>query len=183
MADEDGIEQATEPTYALTLDGNGVTIKRDVPESVARAITAIVMGGAPIVVSPQAGGPAGSPGATPTSPGGRQSVREYLNEVGPKRNAEKITAIVAYLKEQGQETVTRDQVKENFRKAGEAAPGNYHRDFTDALATGWIAEDHANSGNYYLTSTGEAAIENGFPGKIRRPARKKSRRANGNDET
>lgn len=183
MADADNTDQPAEPTYALVLEGNGITIKRDVPESVARAVTALVMGGAPAAPSPQTAVAAGFAGAPTASLGGRQSVREYLNEVSPKRNAEKITAITAYLKEHGQETVTRDQVKENFRKAGEPTPGNYHRDFTDALATGWIAEDHANAGNYYITSTGEAAIKNGFPGKIRRPAKKKSRKANGGDES
>jgi hypothetical protein len=31
-------------TYSLSLDGNGITLRRDMPESVASAIIAIVMG-------------------------------------------------------------------------------------------------------------------------------------------
>lgn len=179
MSDMDTTDQPTEPTYSLTLEGNGVTVKRDVPESVARTITALVMGGATPSSAP--GIPAAGVTALPGA--GRQSIREYLNEVGPKRNADTITAIAAYLKEMGQETFTRDQVKDYFRKAGEPIPGNYNRDFTDALATGWIAEDHTNAGNYYITASGETAMKNGFPGKIRRPAKKRARKTNGSDDT
>ncbi|MHB9150029.1 MAG: hypothetical protein ACYC33_08150 [Thermoleophilia bacterium] len=184
MPETNPTTQSAEPTYALTLEGNGVTVRRDIPESVARTITALVMGGATVSSDGQIGAPAGPASGTPPAPtASKQSIREYLNAVGPKRNADTITAIAAYLKEQGLETFTRDQVKEYFRKAGEPIPGNYNRDFTDALSTGWIAEDHTNSGNYYITASGENALKNSFPGKIRRPAKKKARKANGGDES
>ncbi len=177
MVDESGPDSREEPTYSLILEGNGVTIKRSVPESIARAITSLVMGGAESTQRPLRG----AGGQAAGSAAGKVSIREYLNGVAAKRNADTITAIVAYLKDQGYETVTRDQVKDYFRKAGEPIPGNYTRDFTDALSTGWIAEDHANSGNYYITSSGEAALSNGFTGKIRRPAKRRNRKPSENE--
>jgi hypothetical protein len=184
MPDQHTAEQPNEPTYTFALEGNGVMIKREISESIARTITSLVMGGAVAPSFPQTIGRAATmPDGTIHAGGAKQSVREYLNEVGPKRNADTITAIGAYLKAQGHETFTRDQVKDYFRKAGEPIPGNYNRDFTDALSTGWIAEDHMNAGNYYITTSGETAMANGFPGKIRRPAKRKTtRKTNGGDE-
>jgi len=184
MSESEGAAKTPEPVYSLELTGNGVSVKRDITESLAGAIIALVMGG---VAAPQGVSGASSKAASVASKsqsGGtaeRTSVREYLNEVGPKRNAEIITAIAAFLKDLGQDTFTKDQVKEYFRKAGEPIPGNYNRDFSDAVSTGWIAEDHGNSGNYYVTAFGETALKNGFPGKIRRPAKKRVRKVNGDE--
>lgn len=172
------------PSYALTLDGNGVTVKRDIPESVARAVIALVMGGstAPSSVAVSTGvGAAGNPPPTGTTVA--QSVREYLDETDAKRNPDKIVTVAGYLKSQGQLSFSRDDIKQQFPKAGEPIPGNYARDFALAVSTGWIAE-HANTGSFYITGKGEKAISGGFDDKIRRPATKRrSRKSDSGDES
>ena len=181
MAGTEIPNSAPETTYSLNLDGNGVTVRRDVPESTARKIIALVMGGAALQPASHGLAPPAGDAAPDWEPGarlGQTSIRNFLDEAGPKRNADKITAIAAYLKDLGQGTFTRDQVKKHFRMAREPIPGNYGRDFADALATGWIAEDHTYPGSYYITSSGEAALRDGFPGKIRRRGRRKARKAN-----
>jgi hypothetical protein len=185
VSESEAASQVSGPMYDLSLQGNGVTVEREIPESIARMIVTLVMGGA--AMSPIVGRMASSAGGTtgieaPGAPESRQSVREFLNQVGPKRNADTITAIAAYLKNSGQESFTRDQVKDYFRKAGEPSPSNYNRDFADALSTGWIAEDHTNVGSYYITASGEDALRSGFPGKIRRYKKRKARKANAGDE-
>jgi ABC-type sugar transport system substrate-binding protein len=177
MADGTSSEKS-EPAYKLSLEGNGITVAREVPESVARAIIALVMGGNPL-----SGGSAAPPivGVVANSAlsGGvaAQSVREYLDETDAKRNPDKIVAIAGYLKSQGTTSFSRDDVKQQFPKAGESIPGNYARDFALAVSTGWIAE-HANTGTFYVTTKGEKAIENGFGDKIRRPGAKRKVRKN-----
>jgi hypothetical protein len=53
-------------------------------------------------------------------------------------------------------------------------PSNYSRDFADAIAQRWVAEDPAAKGQYYVTNTGKAAISEKFDKPIRRtPARRK----------
>ena len=180
----DGIDaEKTGPDYKLSLDGNGITVERQVPESVARAIIALVMGGSPVIGVPMAPQTAGFPGTrTVASGAAAQSVREYLDDTDAKRNPDKIVAVAGYLKSQGTVSFTRDDVKQQFPKAGESIPGNYARDFALAVSTGWIAE-HGNTGSFYITSKGEKAIENGFGDKIRRPGTKrKARKSDAGDE-
>lgn len=183
MADEPDLS-SSEPSYALTLDGNGIVVTRDIPESVARTVIALVMGGG--VTTPSIPMTPGVPAAgyqAPVGAGVAQSVREFLDGTDAKRNPDKIVAIASYLKSQGQLSFSRDEVKQQFPKAGEAIPGNYARDFALAVSTGWIAE-HGNTGSFYITAKGEKAVTGSFGDKIRRPTtRRKSRKSDNGDES
>lgn len=150
------------PIVKLTLHGAGLSFERDLPQETALAVINVVMGGqttprtSPIVAHPPAGR------------GTSQSLREYMAEVEASRNPEKILAIGAYLIASGQEGFTRDQVKSQFQSAGEPVPGNYPRDFTLTVAAGWIAERPGSPGQYYVTNTGQKALDERFPKDTRR---------------
>src|ERR1700720_1060793 len=161
------------PTYALELTGDGVSISRQVSQAVALQIIAITMGGAspaPISTVPASDKP------RRTSSGQVVAIREFLNDSGAKRNPDKIVAIAIYLRDHlNRETFSRDDVKGLFRKAGEPAPGNYARDFAVAVSAGWIAEDHATSGEYYVTNAGLQTLDEGFQAKSTPGRRKRTK--------
>jgi len=111
------------------------------------------------------------------------AIREFLNTSSAKRNPDKITAIAIYLRDHlDRETFSRDDVKGLFRKAGEPVPGNYARDFAVAVSSGWIAEDHNTSGEYYVTNSGEEALAEGFQAKPTRTKRKRTKGAAKSDQ-
>lgn len=173
MTTSDTNQREAVPTYALTLKGDGISIDRSVSAGVAVQIVSLAMGGNALGTPSQHHTPAGKQS---TSSGRVVAIREFLNEVSAKRNPDKITVMAIYLRDhQGRDTFSRDDVKSLFRKAGEPVPGNYARDFGLALSAGWIAEDHATSGEYYVTNSGDEALAAGFQAKPTRSRRKRSK--------
>jgi hypothetical protein len=165
-----------ETTYDLTLKGAGLTIERKVTEAVALSVIATVMGAdAGRVPQPRnlgvAGARAGVGGAPALTAG------EYLSSVEPKRNPDKILAFGAYLTdEMGRETFTRDEVRSMFQSAAEPVPGNFHRDFTWAVANRWLGEQPGTPGAFYVTTTGRTALKNKFAAEIKTATKLRPRR-------
>lgn len=179
--------------FQVKITGTGVELTRTVDQATALSVIATVLGGG-AAVPPAAGGPSGA--YVPPTPSGssvgthrhtpsdagasdgintQMTIGEFIDECDAKRNPEKITAIGYYLEVRlGQGSFTRDEVKSQFRPAGETLPGNYSRDFNDAIAQRWIAEDPDAKGRYYVSNTGKAAIAEKFSKPIRRaPTRRK----------
>ena len=92
-----------------------------------------------------------------------QSLVEVMQEKVPATNAQKI-AVFAFYRErvQGVPRFSRRDLEPYFADAREAPPGNYDRDFNQALGQGWIHEDGEQS---YLTTKGIEAVEAGFGGR------------------
>ena len=113
------------------------------------------------------------------------SVGEFLEECNAKRMPDKITTIAAWVMDTARrEAVTRDEVKAEFRNAGEATPGtNYARDFNAAVSLRFLAPVSGGSNEFYVTKTGRAAIAEKFSAEVRkavpqkRPARKRAPKA------
>lgn len=154
---------ASGETYSLSLEGGGLTVQRDVSEAVAFEILRIVMSGGR--GAPQERGVAPAVGR---SDGRSTSLREYFDEVQPKRNVDRILAIACYLDvARGVDSFGPDEVKKEFRRAGEAPPGNYSRDFRWAVSAGWIAETE-ESGQYFVTQKGRDAVNAKFSDEIKK---------------
>ena len=96
----------------------------------------------------------------------RQSVVEFLDTKVPATNSQRL-ACFAYYREhvegKGQNFAKAD-LKPYFHSAKLAAPGNFDRDFREAVSASWIHEDGEKS---YLTQAGERAVKAGFGGKGR----------------
>jgi len=101
---------------------------------------------------------------------------ELVQQKQPTTNAQKI-ALFAYYREKV-EGLARFSRESYFAKAKQPPPGNYGRDFQQAVSLGWIYEDGDDS---YLTTKGLEAVEVGFAGKSqprgspikKRPTRKR----------
>jgi hypothetical protein len=159
---------AAKHSYSLTLKGEGVSVSRDVDQSVARAIVELVLGGVPVPGSaPEEHKRMPAPQAHANS--ARLSLREFLDHAEPKRNPDKIVTIGEYIvRHDHQPDFTKDDVKARFRSAGEPVPGNFPRDFAWTISTGWIAEDAHSRGRYYVTQKGKAAIAERFSGDVKK---------------
>jgi hypothetical protein len=152
----------------LSLEGDGIAFEREIDEVTALDILAVVMSGGGTITSPQT--PTikhGVPRPQPRTGAGRQSLREYLDEVQPKRNPDKILAIAKYLSNET-ENFTRKQVQERFRDAAEPVPGNYGRDFTWCVRNGWLAPVAGSQDEYYVTKAGNDALAEKFSSEIKK---------------
>jgi len=96
----------------------------------------------------------------------RQSVREFLNEKGPKTAADKAMVIAYYLeKSAGTTTFTTDELMAAFLQAKEAPPANPSDLLYQNARRGLVMEATEKKGRqkaYVLTNTGEKHVEAGF---------------------
>lgn len=171
------MSEATQ-AYKLTLEGDGISVSKSVSEDQARRILNILMG--PLsTLSPSIERDQGYKiresyredvrNATTVSTQAL-SLREYLDEVGVKRNPDKILAMAAYMMDaSGVEDFSPDEVKDCFPKAAEKVPANYGRDFRWVISSGWAAENHQNQGRFYITKTGRKALAEKFPKELAKP--------------
>lgn len=169
------IARPTEPTSKLSIKGNGLSFEREVPESLALQLMQLVITG---FANPSANAGGGMESRRDAN-GRRQSLPEYYQNVGPKRYREKLTTIAAYLHDvEGQGSFSADELKSQFRTVREAAPANFPRDLSEAIAKGWIAEERDQPGTYYVTRTGLEAVEDKFSANsARKPVRGRRKRA------
>ena len=155
--------------YKLTLKGDGITVERDISESLAKDIIAMILGGGFPQVSQKS---STSSTEIPQQNYSQQqngsihpkkSLREYLNEVGAKKNPQKILVIAHYLVSfMGKEMFSIADIKPQFKVASEPIPANLNRDFQVLSQNGWIAPDHEERKMYFITKTGLDAIANKF---------------------
>lgn len=104
------------------------------------------------------------------------SLVEFVREKLPANNAQRF-ATFAYFREHHEKKpqhFARSDLKPYFAAAKVAAPKNYDRDFTEVAREGWIHEEGNQS---YLTTSGEAAVQEGFGGKGK-PRGKASKKKN-----
>src|SRR3972149_6603262 len=94
-----------------------------------------------------------------------KSLVELIQEKNPTTHPQRI-ALFAYYREkyEGLSRFGRPDLEPYFAKAKLSPPGNYARDFVDAVKRGWIHEDGEES---YLTSKGIEVVEAGFAGAER----------------
>ena len=92
---------------------------------------------------------------------------ELIKEKKPTSNVEKITLFAYYRdRHEGASRFARDDLRSYFAKAHETMPGNFDRDFVEAVRRGWIHEDGAES---YITSKGIEVVEAAFPTEPSKP--------------
>jgi hypothetical protein len=110
---------------------------------------------------------------------------EFLEESGAKKNFEKITALGLYIEDElGAESFSRNDVREAFERAREPMPGNFARDFGNAIEAKWIAEVRGSKDVFHVTSTGRKAVVAKFSKDVAasRPRRRRKSKASTNGE-
>lgn len=174
---------ASQAVYQLHLTGSGLSVEREISEAVALSILSVVMGGP--AVAPRLAGPSRQSGVAHSAGASTgMSDGEFLADSGAKRYPDKIVALGVYLRnEHGQESFTREDIKEAYQRAGEAIPKNFGRDFTWAISNKWIAPVIGSSSDFRVTTTGDQAVSAKFSpevlAKTRLPAPRKRRKKTG----
>lgn len=167
MEDKTDTLETKTSMYSLSLRGDGIALDREIDESTALDVISLVMssGGGTVI---DAGGGVVVRHNVPRPRRGGQSLREYLDEVQAKRNPDKILAVGKYISNETGKNFTRDDVKSRFQTAAERVPGNYGRDFWWTMKNGWIAEATDARGEYYVTDTGDKALEAKFSDDVKK---------------
>ncbi|KAA0916625.1 hypothetical protein FLO80_07310 [Aquicoccus porphyridii] len=165
--------------FKLTLEGDGITVKRSVDRETALAILNSVLAskksettGELATVqefaerSDESEAPVSDRSTKASEYSKPLSLREYVYQYEPKTNAQMILCIAQYLAEhEGADRFKRDEIRPRFPSAGEALPKNYTRDFQTAMDKGWIGADPTNKELFFVTRTGEQQLQKGFRGR------------------
>jgi hypothetical protein len=183
MADE------PDEKYEVRVKGPGIAAEKNVALPKALSVLQIIFGQDISAISPLGSegvlvksGSAGT-GTSETARTQPLSVREFLAQVAGKSIHAKIAAAGRYMRDyEGLSDFSRDDIKVRFRSAGELMPGNYPRDFQKAVQVGWIGEDPQNRGRFYVTRTGDEAIDRKFEGATSSTTRSRRRRKAGTPE-
>ena len=151
--------EAREKTL-VTVEGPGVSVTREVTDEQAAEILNVILR------------PLGS--ALPGTLAGRGSVGreisgslgEFFRSTAPRRNPDKILTIAHYMKTvEGKDLFLPEDILARFKEVGEPPPGNFNRDLRWTKRNAWIAAD-VKTGQYYVTGSGSAAVEGGFPDDV-----------------
>jgi hypothetical protein len=174
-----------EPEYKVVVTGPGMSVERPITETVALSILSVVMGGGRAPTVRSAGDHDDDAARPQRGSGGLGSEGEFLEESGAKKNFEKITALGFYIEDEiGQDSFTRNDVREAFERAREPMPGNFARDFAIAIEAKWIAEIRGSSDQFHVTTTGRKAVVAQFSKDVTasRPRRRRRSKASTNGE-
>lgn len=182
--------------YHLILKGGGLALDRNVTEHQAWAVLGVVFGqpGAKRLSAMPAPDTHGRGGARQQheehsqkveqdqqppqriAPEADLTVGEFIEQCEATSNPEKIVAISMFLRNYaGHETISRNDVRAQFQRAGEPIPANFHRDFVKAVSSKWISTT-TDGKNYFITGSGRKAVENKFSTDTRKVASSTRRR-------
>jgi len=154
-------QEAVEPMSKLSIKGHGLSFERDIPDSMVLRIMRLALtreGAADEPTAPLAQGRDAGNGESR-----KESLAEFYKRAGPKKYPEKLATIAAYMQKiLGRNSFTSDDLRGQFRAVNEPAPANMPRDFKTAVGEGWIAEEHDQPGQYFITTSGMETVETGF---------------------
>lgn len=156
----------SENMFKITIEGPGMNVNKELPESKVLQVLAIAFPStssqppsADAMQTPDGASQGTNPSQSAKLKQAEMAISEFLADLKIGNNAEKIAAVVLYLKEQRDQPLTsRDELPNWFQKAGEAIPKNITRDLATAVKQRLVAEDHTSAGHYYVTGTGEKAL-------------------------
>jgi hypothetical protein len=119
--------------------------------------------------------PLASTGTLETGPTAsrKTSIRELIQDKKPASHPELITLFGYYReKYENKPNFARADLQPYYLLSKETPPGNYDRDFVNAVKKGWVHEENESS---YVTSKGIEAVESGFAASNGRQPRAGSR--------
>jgi hypothetical protein len=85
----------------------------------------------------------------------------------------------------GKNDFTKDDIKLEMQNAAEPIPANLTRDIKWAIGIGFIAKKDQQDDTFYVTTTGQDAVEKGFPDELIKKtklSRRTSSKRNGKKE-
>jgi hypothetical protein len=179
----DSEQQPARVTVAtVTIEGEGVSITRDVDEPTMSSIIGLIFrgssetrGGRRAVTQVQQRQVESTIGAGEWDP--ELTLGEFLVEAGASTFPQKICAAGYYLiKFDGADSFDRDGVRAALVQAHEDMPANFGRDFGVAASSHFIAAKQGEAGRYYVPTTGRKAVESHFQDVPKRRTTRRTRK-------
>ncbi len=167
--------------FTIKLDGSGLKLDQKVSKELANRIVMLVLSDGK--TGDQNDAEPDRLERTPSrkSGSGRTlSLREYINQHEAKKITQQMTAIGAYYQEKNNlQYFTRAELNGGFEEAKLQPPANPSRDIARTIGEGWIAPKSDADDQYYVTGTGESALEKNFkvPKGGARPRKKRAKKA------
>lgn len=154
--------------FKLRIEGPGVDVSQDLNRKQVLQVLSIAFGdGSEPEINNQnlaeehSGGDKGGNLDEGKASSANVSIGEFMADLQVNSNTDRIAAVALYSRDQlSTPQITKDDIPDWFKKAGEAAPKNLPRDLSNAVKRRLIAEDHTDSGHYYVTATGERTLRN-----------------------
>lgn len=148
---------AEDSNVAVTIDGGGLKFSGKVTFRQAIEMLRITSLSEEQLQSPTA------PAAHDAAPKKQKlSLRETLAAASPKTSPATIAVIAAWvMDEEDTDGVSRDDVSSRYQDARLPKPGNFSRDFSSAVAKGYLAPARGDRNKFYVTQTGRALVEGG----------------------
>lgn len=166
--------------YKVSLTGPGTNLERTIPFDVFRRIIMLLyemQGDQPPRVSHPSTAPAFPHEQRALAGEPSPSLREFLDRQGANTNPKKIAAVGAYRKTFGGEnSFSPEELTQAFLDAGEPAPANLPRDIRKTVKNGWIARRPGEDDIYYVTGSGEKAIQANFQSTSKGGGKRRRRR-------
>lgn len=160
-------------TYTIKIEGEGINLSYQIDSVQFARIFLIIKGQTTANPSPSispslsTGKIAGQNNTLQSQSLTPISIREFLNVSRAQTNTQKIATFAVFLRDyMDYKTIPTEELKKQFENAAEQPPKNFSRDLKNALKYGWIAESTSGPGNYFITSTGEKAVESKFTSQI-----------------
>ncbi len=170
----------------IQLSGPGFSMDRVVPEEIAQQVLLLVLTGTSETskTAQQAVMPAQPlPSSSHTAAVIEKTLVEVFTESKATRNADKITCIAKYYKEQLKKPyVSRSEIMNGFEIAGEVPPANFARDLKWTVQQGWIAAKPSDKSLFFLTNSGATVVNAGFPDTLKPQAGSKRRKSENGQE-
>lgn len=149
----------------ISITGAGLSYQGELDQKTAGEIVALCLSS---IADPDSVLTSGNAITQQQNKGGSESPSEYYNRHAPNRNPDKILTLAGYIKEvRGVSSFHPNEVKTLFRDVVEVLPANFTRDFRNTIKLGWIAPDHTNKKNFYVTRTGIEVLANEFPKELK----------------
>lgn len=167
------------PQYKVSITGPGANIERDIPFEVFRRILMLLYveetetrKGAAKPVAAEGSRARPAVGIGDAAP----SLREYFDRHEASTNSGKLAAVGAFKKAySGENSLTPEELTQAFLDAGEPSPANLPRDIKETIRKGWIARKPGEDDIYYVTGSGEKAVQANFQVVAKGGARRRRR--------
>lgn len=162
-------------TYKIKIEGAGLSVDREVPKDIGDQIVVLLLTGRR---TQETNGTDQSGAQGPGASGSQirykapdsvvdMSIREFLDDRQAKRVPDKIAAIGVYLRDhREQPSFTREDLVNNFEDAADPVPKNIARDIKWTLKAGWIAQRTGQKDLYYVTQSGNNAVQQRFSPEV-----------------
>ena len=166
--------------FTIKVTGTGLELDRKISQDLANKIVMFVLSGGKKddgLEDDQE-----SKGLTPVTAKntslGKLSLREYINSHNATKIPQQIVTIGYHCQTKNKaENFTREELEKGFKEGKIPKPANLVRDIATAITRGWIAESDEDD-QYYVTGTGESALEANFSKDVKAGGGRKRKKRN-----